>query len=136
MLQKFSPLIIPTLIFSFWAFTFLESALSKLFDLPGNLAYFKGQFSKSFLKSITPLAFYGILCLELVSGISALTCLILLFTNLELFVKIGILSLAFISLNVFLLYAGQRIAKDYAGASGIVGYVIVCLFGLMAIFGR
>jgi hypothetical protein len=35
------------------------------------------------------------------------------------------------ALSIIMLFFGQRIAKDYAGAATLVGYFIVCILGIL-----
>ena len=42
----------------------------------------------------------------------------------------AILGLELSLLSIFCLFTGQRIAKDYAGAAGLVGYFLLTAFGL------
>lgn len=136
MLKLITPYIIPTAFFVFWSITFLESALSKIFDIHGNLEYFKSQFSKSILANLVVPSFYWILTLELVCGVMSLVSIFFLYFELTTFFAVGVITSALIAFTLISLFAGQRIAKDYGGASGIVGYILVSLFGIMAMFGR
>lgn len=136
MIQFYLPYIIPTLVFAFWSVTFIESAGSKIFDIQGNLDYFRGQFKNSVLAPIIDPCFYFILLLEITSGVLSLVSLVLLYFFLDHFFKFSVINMGVICFTILSLFSGQRIAKDYAGASGIVGYLIVCLISLMALYGK
>ena len=120
-------IIILGLISLFFAITFLQSGLDKVFQHSGNLSWFKSVFETSFIKSIITPLFYWITIQELIVGG---WMLIAAFSYLFLDCYCGLITdLGFILCVALLiqLFTGQRIAKDYAGASGIIPYIIVAL---------
>jgi hypothetical protein len=46
------------------------------------------------------------------------------------------LAMSIVCLNLVLLFAGQRIAKDYPGAATLAAYFIVAVFGLWLTPGK
>lgn len=111
------------------AILFVQSGLDKVTDWKGNLGWLTGHFGKSFLKGMVP-ALLGVLtATELLAGIGCGVGLVLYFLNVSDAILIG--SLALCQLNFLMLFFGQRVAKDYAGAAGIVPYFLVGLVGLM-----
>jgi hypothetical protein len=111
---------------SFFAILFLQSGLDKVFDRKGNLEWLTQHFSKSPLKSFVPLLLLMITLLEVAAG---LLCV----AGLVFFVVTGLRSIAWMgaslsALSLVSLFFGQRLAKDYAGASSLVSYFIAALF--------
>jgi len=117
--------IIPILIGVFFAILFLQSALDKIFDWSGNLAWLKGHFEKSFLKSMVPVLLGTLTVIELLAGVLSVYGIIAFLIHdctfwLEQGVIVSIISL-------LMLFFGQRIAKDYEGAKTIAIYFGVAL---------
>ncbi|MFT5884873.1 MAG: putative oxidoreductase [Arcticibacterium sp.] len=112
----------------FIAILFLQSGLDKILDFNGNKAYVKSVFEKTFLASLSGLLFLSITVLEIATGIVALIGgLQMCFNQKE---DLALMALFLSSASLLSLFAGQRIAKDYGGASGIVPYFIVIVLGL------
>jgi uncharacterized membrane protein YphA (DoxX/SURF4 family) len=109
----------------FFAILFLQSGLDKVFDWKGNLSWLKEHFSKSILKNIVPAMLLAITVLEIVSGATSLIGVFsILFNGSVSFALLGaVLSAA----SLLLLFFGQRMAKDYAGAGGLTPYFIIAL---------
>lgn len=108
------------------AIVFLQSGIDKITDWKGNLEWLKVHFSKTVISGMVPLALALILLLEIASGLTAVIGAIMLFAqddNCWAFTS-GILS----GITFLLLFLGQRLAKDYAGAQGIVVYMIPTFF--------
>lgn len=110
---------------SFLAILFLQSGLDKVFDWKGNLEWLKGHFAKSILGGMV-LVLLGIITLvEVAAGIfSAIGAVNILFGNGDFMAFIGAVLSA---VALLMLFFGQRMAKDYAGAGGLVPYFILTL---------
>ncbi|MBK7957782.1 MAG: DoxX family protein [Bacteroidetes bacterium] len=134
MLVKIANYIIPTFFFLFWAITFLESAISKFSDIKGNQSYFKSVFEKTFIAPFINPTFWLVASLEVITGLLALLSIIFLYVDVKLFIVLATYTNIFIAALILMLFAGQRIAKDYQGASGIVPYIIVAALGLVYFF--
>lgn len=104
------------------AVLFLQSGLDKVIDWKGNKEYITGYFAKTPFRRFTTPMLFQITVLEVLAGItSAAGCLALLLTHLPHIAFVGaVLS----GLNILALFFGQRIAKDYAAASGMMPYAI------------
>ena len=109
------------------AILFLQSGIDKIKDWKGNLGWLNGHFANSPLKSVVPLLLGVLTIQEMVAG---LCCLVGVVTysmdkaNLA-FPIIGLI----VGLTAFVsLFFGQRMAKDYAGAAGLVPYMIFNVF--------
>ena len=116
------------LVCAFFAACFLQSGLDKLSDWKGNLEFVTGHFSKTLLKGTVPMMLGTITLIELGAGVgSAIGAVMLALHQGQQFAVAG-LSLAGLALTM--LFAGQRIAKDYAGAVTLATYMGVDLIGL------
>ncbi len=114
------------------AIVFMQSALDKMFDFSGNTGWLKGHFENSPLKSIVPTLLIILTVFETFAG---LFCTIGFFQLLFLDdLSFGVLGLTFSSLSLLALMFGQRIAKDYAGAGGLVPYFVVTMLGFIMIY--
>ncbi len=121
--------IIQILLASFLAILFLQSGLDKVIDRDGNRDWLAAHFEKSPLAKYVNLLFPAITALEVGAGVlSGVGVIMLVLTKSTSIAFYGaVLSgLSFVSL-----FFGQRLAKDYPGASGIVGYFLV---GIAAIW--
>ncbi len=121
--QPLAVLVIQLAVTLFLAVLFLQSGLDKVFDWSGNKRYLTQHFEKSPLKATVPLLLPVITALEVLAGVCcAGGALLLLFGqgSLVAFVGAALSSVALLSL-----FFGQRMAKDYAGAGGLVPYFLL-----------
>ena len=110
---------------SFLAILFLQSGLDKVFDWKGNLDWLKGHFAKSILVGMIPILLGVITLVEVAAGVfSAIGAVNILIGNSDFMAFIGAMLSA---IALLMLFFGQRIAKDYAGAGGLVPYFILTL---------
>lgn len=108
------------------AIVFLQSGIDKITDWNGNLGWLKSHFSKTIIKGMVPFALALVLLLELASGITAIVGAIMLGCGND---DCWAMTSAVLSgITFLLLFLGQRLAKDYAGAQGIVVYFIPTVF--------
>ncbi len=113
---------------AFLAVLFLQSGIDKVIDWKGNLSWLTGHFASSPLKGLVPLMLGVITVFELASGIfSGIGMVTLLLNNDFTFALLGAQLSA---LSILMLFFGQRIAKDYAGAATLVGYFLLTLFAI------
>jgi hypothetical protein len=116
---------------TFLAILFLQSGVDKVVDRKGNLEWLKGHFAKSPLASQVVAMVSVITVIELGAGLlSALGVLALLFTGSRTLAGLGAL-LSLVAL--LMLFFGQRLAKDYAGAAALVPYFILASAALVLI---
>lgn len=114
---------------AFFSILFLQSGLDKLFNYKDNLSWLTGHFSKSILKGIVPFMLIMLTFTEICAGIfSAYGIVDILLNNSA---KIAHWGAILSSLSLIMLFFGQRIAKDYAGAGNLVSYFIVSLIAMM-----
>jgi uncharacterized membrane protein YphA (DoxX/SURF4 family) len=110
------------------AILFLQSGIDKVVDRKGNVDWLTGHFSKSFLASQVVPMLSVITVIELAAGaLSAVGVPIMLVSGSRTPAAIGCL-LAVTA--ILMLFFGQRVAKDYAGAAALVPYFIVATLGL------
>src|SRR3954451_18699568 len=103
---------------AFLAILFLQSGIDKVIDRRGNLEWLKGHFAKSPLAGLVPLMVTVITILELAAGLfSAVGCVLILARHDSRLASHGAVVAA---LSILALFFGQRMAKDYAGASTLV----------------
>lgn len=118
-------LLIQVLAVAFLAVLFVQSGLDKLVDWKGNLQWLKGHFSNSPLSGMVPLLLAVISLLEIAAGIcSAIGAVSLL---LGYSVCLAFIGATLSAVALLMLFFGQRLAKDYAGAGGLVPYFILTL---------
>ncbi|MBI1288477.1 MAG: DoxX family protein [Flavobacteriales bacterium] len=120
--------LIQGLVSTFLAILFIQSGLDKVFDWKGNLDWLTGHFSKSFLAGMVPLLLGTLTLFEVSAGvISAIGAVEALVFKTYCFAFLGTLVSA---VSLIMLFFGQRIAKDYAGAGGLVPYFILVIIDL------
>lgn len=110
------------------AILFLQSGIDKVVDRKGNVEWLKGHFSKSILRSQVVPMLSVITVIELAAGaLSAVGVPVLVFTGSRFPAALG----AVLAVTaILMLFFGQRVAKDYAGAAALVPYFILALGGL------
>jgi uncharacterized membrane protein YphA (DoxX/SURF4 family) len=118
-------LILQVLAALFLAILFLQSGIDKITDRKGNLEWLTGHFAKSPLARMVPLLVTVITVLEL--GAGALSA-----AGVVQIVALHSAMLAFwgavlAGVSIVCLFFGQRVAKDYAGAAGLVPYFLTAL---------
>jgi hypothetical protein len=110
------------------AILFLQSGIDKIVDRKGNVEWLTGHFSKSILASQVVPMLSVITVIEVLAGaLSAVGLVVMLVNGSRFLASLGAL-LAVAAL--LMLFFGQRVAKDYAGAGALVPYFILALGGL------
>jgi hypothetical protein len=115
---------------AFFAIVFLQSALDKLMDRQGNLAYMSDHFKNSPLPpAAVPLLFWTLTGIEAsAGGLCALGLLLRDYMSKGFGVAACGVSVSGVALLCLLV--GQRLAKDYAGAAVVAAYFAVALIGM------
>lgn len=109
----------------FLAVLFLQSGVDKVVDRDGNVQWLTGHFANSPLDGMVPLMLTAITCVELVAGVlSGLGAVVLFFGGGSTLAMFGAVVAA---AALLMLFTGQRLAKDYAGAAVLVNYFILAL---------
>lgn len=121
--------LIKILLAAFFAILFLQSGLDKVIDWKGNLSWLKGHFAKTFLKGQVPLMLAIVTLSELAAGLlSAIGIVEIILTFKSTLAYYGaVLSV----LSILMLFFGQRIAKDYAGAATLVPYFLISIVAMI-----
>ncbi len=113
---------------AFLAILFLQSGIDKIIDLRGNLEWLKGHFARSPLAGVVPVLLTAIMLLEVAAGaLSAIGCLMLIVSRETTLAFYGAVTSA---VALIALFFGQRMAKDYAGASVLVPYFLLTLVAI------
>jgi len=108
------------------AIVFLQSGMDKIMDKKGNLDWLKGHFANSPIKNMVPFSLFIVTVLEILSGLSAVVGIVSLLTcGGKLF---ALISAILSAITFSFLFLGQRLAKEYPGAQGIVVYMIPTFF--------
>jgi hypothetical protein len=110
------------------AILFLQSGLDKVLNYAGNLSYFESHFKNSPLSKTVSILLPTITLLEVAAGLTSAYGVISLFTGNEIWAFWGLILSA---VSLICLFLGQRMAKDYAGAGGLMPYFVACLIGLL-----
>ncbi|HLG33579.1 MAG TPA: DoxX family protein [Bacteroidia bacterium] len=114
----------------FFAILFLQSGLDKVFDWKGNREYHTAQFAGTPLEKPSIFFLFVLAVLEVACGFTCLAgAAALIFRQDKTIAFYGVL---LASVIFCCLFAGQRIAKDYAGAVSIVSYFILSLLALFS----
>jgi hypothetical protein len=117
----------------FFAITFLQSGLDKVLDWKGNLGWLTGHFAKSPLRAVVGPLLLTLTLLELSAGAVSAAGLVSLVLSGS--ARVALWGAALSALSLMSLFFGQRMAKDYAGAAGLVPYFLVSLVALLALRG-
>jgi len=125
-----TPLLVLTQIFlsGFLAILFLQSGFDKVTNRASNLSWLQGHFANSVFKNSVQLLLTILTVLELLAGGLSLAGIAgLVIWKTSLWAALGAILSAVALLSMFF---GQRIAKDYTGAAGLVPYFLVVIFYL------
>tara|TARA_Y100001970_G_C14244517_1_gene867132 strand:+ start:2419 stop:2922 length:504 start_codon:yes stop_codon:yes gene_type:complete len=120
------------LIAIFLFIAFFQSGLDKIIDKKGNLEFLKMHFSNSPLIQIIPFMLLILTFLEIIGSLMLGYGVYYAFVNRStLWIFYGFVLLA---ITIIILFAGQRIAKDYLGAADLVPYFILIMLGIMSMY--
>jgi uncharacterized membrane protein YphA (DoxX/SURF4 family) len=128
--QLFSPITFAQILTSiFLAILFLQSGFDKVLNWADNLSWLKGYFSKTFLKDTVTLLLAVVTIVEVLAGLASL------FGAVQIVLKgqtdFALYGAQLSAVSVVMLFCGQRIAKDYAGASGMTTYFVICVIAII-----
>lgn len=110
------------------AILFLQSGLDKAFNWKGEMTWLRGHFAKSPLKGSVPLLLPVITAVELSAGSSAAIGAVQVALHGD--ATLGAWGCTLGALAITMLFFGQRVAKDYAGAASLVPYFLLCAGGV------
>lgn len=112
----------------FFAVLFIQSGLDKVFNREDNLSWLTDHFSGSILAGWVPVLLGVITMFEILAGGSAAVGVVEIIVSGNLRFATAGAWLAAVSL--LMLFFGQRVAKDYVGAGGLVPYFLMTVFAL------
>lgn len=118
---------------AFLAVLFLQSGLDKVLDWKGNKAYVTGYLEKTPFRRVSGFLFLIITLLEVLAGIASAAGV--LSTVLLRQTELGLLGAFLAASSVLSLFLGQRLAKDYAAAAGMVPYFLTTVVALVLLGG-
>ena len=111
---------------------FFQSGLDKVIDRKGNLDFLKAHFSDTPLIKIIPIMLLILTFLEIIGSLMLGYGVYYAFVNRStLWIFYGFVVIA---ITIIILFAGQRIAKDYIGAADLVPYFILIMLGIMSMY--
>lgn len=117
--------LLQSLVSAFLAILFLQSGIDKIVDRGDNLQWLTGHFAKSPLRGMVPLLLTVVTILELAAGfLSGLGSILIILRYGSAMAFYGAVTSA---VSILALFFGQRMAKDYAGASVLVSYFLVII---------
>jgi hypothetical protein len=116
------------LVCALFSVLFLQSAVDKITDREGNMAWLTPHFAATPFRGMVGLLLSVLTLLELCSGLATAAALVTIPLNIIQFWPTCALGLC--GATLLSLFAGQRIAKDYAGAVTIATYFGVLMIGL------
>lgn len=113
---------------AFFSILFLQSGFDKVSNFRENLSSIASIFRETFLSALAPFLFIILTISEVLAGLfSAYGVVeIIIHNNPQIALYGALLSMA----SLLFLFFGQRIAKDYGGASGITSYFIVSIIAI------
>ncbi|HEY2775189.1 MAG TPA: DoxX family protein [Candidatus Binatia bacterium] len=116
---------------AFLAVLFLQSGLDKLIDRDGNAAWLREHFQASPLAGQVELMLTVVTVFEILAGtLSGLGTVALLLWGGRSFAYAGAIVAG---VTIVMLFLGQRVAKDYAGAAVLVPYFLLTLVALQVL---
>lgn len=114
---------------SILAILFLQSGLDKVFDFKGNLGWLREHFAKSPLRGQVMPMLAVIAMTECAAGAAAAIGAVQILAVGKTGFALSGAQLA--ALNIVMLFFGQRLAKDYAGAASLVPYFILSVGAIL-----
>ena len=118
-------IIIELLMSAFLAILFLQSGLDKVLDWAGNKSYIASVFEKTPLKRFSTFLLFCVTCTEILAGLLCAAGLLAILLSRDR--TLAFMGACLSSVNIVNLFLGQRIAKDYAGAAGLVPYFLTTI---------
>ena len=113
---------------TFLSIVFLQSGIDKMINYKQELGWIQQKFARSFLYNYVAILFLILSVSELVSGLlSAAGIFQVIFTCGS---KIAMMGAWASTATIIMLIFGQRITKDYTGASSLVPYFLACILTL------
>lgn len=112
----------------FLIITFGISVIEKLTDWKGTISYIEENFKNTFIKNFIKPLIAILIALEVFSLIFLILGAFQLFSTKEK--EYALLGCVFSTISILYMLIGQRIAKDYPGATSLAIYFLVSVFGI------
>lgn len=117
-----------SLLLLFFIVTYFISITEKLADWKKTIQYYNNHFKESIIEThVNKLVVFVVILESIALLLLLLGFGILLFSNL---LQIAVVGLTFSSFILLVLLLGQRLAKDYAGATSITVYFILNILAI------
>ena len=120
--------IIRMLISAFLATIYLQSSIDKIVDRQGNLEFMAEHFAGTVLAGSFRYGLAVVTVTELLAGVLSAAGVVWLLLGWD--AVPGMVGALFAGVSSCILMAGQRLAKDYVGATALVPYFLVAIIGL------
>lgn len=117
-----------TFIFLFWTITFGASFFEKIFDFNNTLSWLEEYLKNTPLRSVLRWVLILVIIAELLASIFCLLGLVLYWYKAHK--EVGIIGIEIGLITLFCFLIGQRLAKDYEGARGMVLYILTAFVSL------
>ncbi|MEO9572106.1 MAG: DoxX family protein [Polaribacter sp.] len=116
------------LILLFLIITYAISAIEKISDWKGNVAYITDHFKNSILKNHVSFLLAILLIIEIIASLLMIIGVYQIYTlGLK---EIALVGIELSALSIIFMLIGQRLAKDYPGAMSLGVYFIITLCGV------
>ena len=119
---------IQSLVSSLFAVLFLQSGIDKITDRKGNLEWLTGHFASSPLAGFVTLLLTTLTIVEIAAG--AISLVGVAFILISKTYCLAFAGTALSGIALVMLFFGQRLAKDYAGAASLIPYFILAVIDL------
>lgn len=123
--------LIPFFLLAFFAILFLQSGIDKVTDRQGNMSWLMGHFADSPLAGSVSLLLSILTMTELAAGVLSLVAAITMWFVDMRDLPLDVIAVILCNVNFLMLFFGQRMAKDYAGAAGIVPYFLTGIVAMV-----
>ena len=118
----------PLLVLAFLLITFVISVVEKFADWKGTITYISETFQNTFIKSFIKPLIASLVFLEILTVYFVSIGMYELYFYQEK--ETALLGCAFSCFSILYMLIGQRIAKDYPGATSLTVYFILSVFGV------
>ena len=117
----------------FLAILFVQSGFNKIFRWDENWAWLIEYFKGTYLEKPTTPLLVVITVFEVAAGVFSAIGVITLLVTAD--VKFAYIGSVLATINITMLFFGQRVVKDYVGAANLVAYFILCVIATYILGG-
>lgn len=116
----------------FLAILFIQSGFNKVFRWDENWSWLTDHFEGTYLEKPTTPLLVIVTIVEVAAGIFSGVGVIALFLGTA---KWAYLGSVLATVNITMLFFGQRVVKEYEGAADLVNYFILCVISVYILSG-